>query len=457
MLSKMALPISHMILTAEQAMKQKIELFEFRATHDALTGLPNRTLFYEHLGQTILAGQRDRKPAALLIMDLNRFKEINHTLGHRIGDLLLQQVGPRMQGALKKSDMLARLGGDEFAVLLDVEGAEQATLIARNILKALEEPFVLDGLVLDIQASIGIALFPEHGPNADTLIQRADVAMYVAKRANSGYAVYDSAQDQNSPRRLALMGELRRAIVEDQLFLHYQPKIDLRTGRISGVEALVRWQHPRFGIILPDQFIPLAEQNGLIMPLTLWVLHEALRQCRKWHQAGLELSLAANLSVHNLQSPALPDQVAGLLETCGVAPASLGLEITESSIMADPTRAMEVLKRMSNMGLQFSIDDFGTGYSSLAYLKKLPVDEIKIDKSFVMNMALEEDDVVIVRSTIELGHNLGLKVVAEGVENQEIKDKLTMLGCDAAQGYYISRPLPAEELTLRLKKSAQGS
>jgi len=423
---------------------------------DALVESPSRRLFYHHLQQSIAAGERENKSLALLIMDLDRFREVNHTLGYKVGDLLLQQIGPRVQSVLKKSDLLMRLGGDEFAVLMHATGADRATMVAREILRLLEEPFLLEGLNLDIQASIGIAFFPDHSSNADTLIQRADVAMYAAKTNRSGYAVYTAEQDANNPRRLALMGELRRAIVDNQLFLLYQPKIDLQTGQIAGVEALARWRHPRLGVLLPDQFIPLAERTGLIMPLTLWVLHEALRQCHKWHQAGLKLNVAANISMLNLQSRALPDQVAGLLRAWEVPPSSFGLEITESMIMADPARTMEILKRMSEMGLQFSIDDFGTGYSSLAYLKKLPVDEIKIDKSFVINMATQEDDIVIVRSTIDLGHNLGLKVVAEGVENQATKEKLALLGCDAAQGFHLSYPLPADELSRRLKDAPQG-
>ncbi|TMA12992.1 MAG: EAL domain-containing protein, partial [Deltaproteobacteria bacterium] len=323
-------------------------------------------------------------------------------------------------------------------------------MVARDILKVLEEPFVLEGLKLDIQASIGIVFFPDHGSNADTLIQRADVAMYAAKASRNGYTIYTPDQDQSNPGRLVLMGDLRRAIVDDQLFLLYQPKIDLQTGQVTGVEALARWRHPQLGTILPDQFIPLAERTGLIMPLTLWVLHEALRQSRRWHEAGIELNVSANISMLNLQSRALPDQVAGLLKSCEVPPSSFGLEITESTIMADPMRTMEIVKRMSDMGLQFSIDDFGTGYSSLAYLSKLPIDELKIDKSFVINMTTQKEDIVIVRSTIDLAHNLGLKIVAEGVENEATKEKLTLLGYDAAQGFHLSRPISADDITKRL-------
>lgn len=412
---------------------------------------PHRKLFYGHLQQAITCGMQEGRSLALLVMDLDRFREVNHTLGHHIGDLLLQQVGPRIQTLLGKHDMLMRLGGDEFGVLIQAADPDRATTAAHEILKVLEEPFVLEGLKLDIQASIGIVVFPEHGSNANILMQRADVAMYAAKARKSGYAIYAPEQDQNSPYRLALAGDLRRAIVKDQLFLLYQPKINLQTGQIAGVEALVRWNHPRLGILQPDQFVPLAEKTGLIMPLTLWVLHEALRQCYNWRQGGIELDVAANISMLNLQSQALPEQVAGLLRNCDVPPSSFGLEITESTIMADPVRTMAIVKQMSEMGLKFAIDDFGTGYSSLAYLSKLPIDEIKIDKSFVINMATQEDDTVIVRSTIDLAHNLGLKVVAEGVENQATKDKLALLGCDAAQGFHMGRPISADEVTRQLK------
>lgn len=412
---------------------------------------PRRRLFYRQLQRAIACALQEHKDLALLVMDLDRFREVNHALGHQIGDLLLEQVGCRICRILDRNDVLIRLGGDEFGVLVRGADSDRVTQVAREILKVLEEPFVLQGLKLDIQASIGIVSFPEHGSNADILMQRADVAMYAAKTNKSGYSFYAVEQDQNNPGRLTLMGDLRRAIVEDQLFLLYQPKINLQTGQITGVEALVRWRHPRLGVLLPDHFIGLAEKTGLIMPLTLWVLHEALRQCHAWHQAGVKTNVAANISMLDLQSRALPDQVAGLLQAWNVPPCSLGLEITESTIMADPTRTMEIIKRMSEMGLQFAIDDFGTGYSSLAYLSKLPIDEIKIDKSFVINMATQEDDSVIVRSTIDLAHNLGLKVVAEGVENQATKEKLAKLGCDAAQGFHMSRPLPPDELTRQFK------
>ncbi|MCG3114500.1 MAG: EAL domain-containing protein [Candidatus Manganitrophus sp. SA1] len=416
------------------------------AYYDTLTDLPNRTLLQDRLQQAILAAKRDKKTLALLVMDLDRFKEINNILGHHYGDLVLQQVGPRLREVLRESDTVARLGGDEFAVLLLSIGLDGAILTAEKILRHFLTPFVVDCLSLEVGTSIGISLFPEHGDDANTLLRRADMAMYEAKQQSTGYAVYSPQHERHNSSHLILMGDLRHAIDRNELFLQYQPKIDLRNRSIIGVEALVRWQHPSRGTVPPDQFIPLSEQGGLIKPLTLWVLKAALSQCHAWHQAGLKLSVAVNLSARNLQDPQLPDQVARLLQAYDLGPGWLHLEITESVIMADPTRAMEILNQLSKMEVHLSIDDFGTGYSSLGYLKKLPVDEIKIDKSFVKEMAVEKDDAMIVRSTIDLAHNLGLKVVAEGIETQEIYDRLVALGCDAAQGYYISRPVSPADL-----------
>lgn len=436
--------------------KRSEEMIKHMAYYDTLTDLPNRTLLHDRLQQAILARENDRTPLALLLMDLNRFKEVNETLGHHHGDFLLQQVGPRLRRVLPESSIIARLGGDEFAMLLPGTGREEAAGAAHRILKALEEPFILGVLTIDMGASIGIALWPDHGEEAYTLLQRADIAMYMAKQSHNGYTVYDSERDQTSPRRLALMGELRHAIDDDQLFPLFQPKINLQTGRAVGVETLARWRHPNFGVVPPDQFIPLAEQTGLIKPVTSWVLAAALRQCRLWLEAGLEFSVAVNLSVRNLLDPHLPNQVGELLKGCGVAPQFLIFEITESTIMADPAHALEILSELRKLGIGFSIDDFGTGYSSLGYLKKLAVDEIKIDKSFVKEMAQNEDDTAIVRSTIDLAHNLGLKVVAEGVEDQETWKRLVSLGCDAAQGYYFSRPIAAPELTQWMTESRWG-
>jgi diguanylate cyclase (GGDEF)-like protein len=432
-------------------------LNEHQATHDMLTDLPNRVLFRERVERAIEYARERRLMTAVMIIDLDRFKDINDTLGHHNGDLLLQQVGPRLREALEEGGTIARLGGDEFGVLLsDVWDRMAAGDAAERIHKALEQPFIVDGLSLDVEASIGIALFPESGQEVDGLIQRADLAMYVAKAGRQGYEIYAPQFDQYSATRLALLGELRRAIEEGQLVLHYQPKVHFRTGIVEGVEALVRWQHPERGLIFPDEFIPFAEHTTLIRPLAHFVLDHALRQCRAWRRSGLDVSVAVNLSVRNLLDLSLPDEVARLLSKWELPPGALDLEITESTIMAEPMRAMEVLTRLSEMGVGLSLDDFGTGYSSLAYLRRLPVDEIKIDKSFVLNMASDEDDASIVRSTIDLGHNLGLRVVAEGVENGQIWNQLARLGCDVAQGYYLSRPVPAERLSEWLEAASDA-
>jgi diguanylate cyclase (GGDEF)-like protein len=426
---------------------------ERQALHDGLTGLPNRTLLHDRTGQAIRAADRELAPAALALIDLDRFKEVNDTLGHHYGDQLLIQVGKRLRATVRQVDSVARLGGDEFAVLLPrIETAEGAVAVASKLQAALEEPFVLEGLTLDVEASIGLVLYPDHGNDADELLQHADIAMYVAKETHAGFMLFDPKLDQHSPRRLTLLGELRRAIDQQQLVLHYQPKVDAHTGQVLGVEALVRWQHPEHGLIPPGEFIPLAERTGLITPLTHYVLDAALRQCRTWRQAGHELSVAVNVSARCLLDLAFPDEVAGLLATWEVPARLLLVEITESTIMADPVHALEILGRLNAMGVQLAIDDFGTGYSSMAYLKNLPLDELKVDRSFVSQVTSSTRDAVIVRSTVDLGRNLGLRVVAEGVEDQTTWQQLDALGCDAIQGYYVSRPVPPEELIAWLER-----
>ena len=422
--------------------KQAEAALEHQALHDALTDLPNRVLLHDRLQQAIRSADRTRASVALLVMDLDRFKEVNDTFGDHTGDQLLEQLGQRLGGVLRGSDTIARLGGDEFAVLLPTATLAEAQQIAARLLQVLEQPFSLGGLQLEIDASIGIALAPEHGHDADTLLRRADVAMYVAKRGNAGHAVYTADQDQHSPMRLALVSELRRAIEQNELSLYFQPKVDLQSGSVTCAEALVRWQHPRHGMLSPDVFVPVAEQTGLIRPLARWVLDAALRQCNRWRRQGLDLAVAVNLSMRNLHDPEVVDTIRQLLSRWGIPPAHLVVEITESSLMADAERALEVLGRLRTMGVGVSIDDFGTGYSSLAYLKRLPVDELKIDKSFVAHIASDGNDAAIVRSTIGLAHDLGLAVVAEGIEDQATWDYLAGLRCDVAQGYFISRPLP---------------
>jgi diguanylate cyclase (GGDEF)-like protein len=420
------------------------ERLQYLAYSDPLTELPNRALLQDRLQQAIVTSHRDGEPLSLLMLDLDRFKEVNDALGHHIGDLLLHQVGQRMSAVLRESDTAARFGGDEFAILLPTTNAEGATIAARKILTAIERPFVIQGLDLDVRASIGIALASGQA-TANDLLRQADVAMFLAKDANSGYAIYTPEFDRHSPQRLALISDLRQAIERRQLSLHYQPKVDLRTGRVIGTEALVRWTHPVHGMILPSRFIGLAEQIGFITPLTFWVLEEALRQCSRWREEGLGVTVAVNLSAGSLQEASLDDQLAEVIRECHADPSWLELEITESVVMSDPTRAMEILTRLHRMGLQLTIDDFGIGHSSLSYLKRLPVRGMKIDQSFVMEMGRHDD--VIVRSAIELAHNLGLQVVAEGVEHREIWNRLIVLGCDAAQGNYVSDPLEPEKIS----------
>ena len=426
-----------------------------QALSDALTGLPNRALLHDRTGQAIRQADRELSPTALLLIDLDRFKEFNDTLGHHYGDQLLVQVGQRLQAALRQVDTVARLGGDEFAVLLPrIASVEGAVAVARKLQAALEEPFPLDGLTVDVEASIGVALYPEHGNDPEELLQRADIAMYTAKESHAGFVLFDPKQDQHSPKRLALLGELRRALEQRQLLLHYQPKVDAHTGRVLGVEALVRWQHPDHGLVPPGEFIPLAERTGLITPLTHYVLDEALRQCRQWHDAGHELTVAVNVSARRLLDLQFPDEVADLLSRHQVPTRLLVVELTESTIMADPVHALEVLSRLNAMGVHLSIDDFGTGYSSMAYLKSLPVHELKVDRSFVSQMISNSNDAVIVHSTVDLGRNLGLRVVAEGVEDALTLQQLDLLGCHAVQGYHISRPVAADELISWLERKA---
>lgn len=425
--------------------RARIEELQHRALYDGLTDLPNRVLLLDRLQQTILIATREREEAALLLMDLDGFKHVNDALGHHYGDLLLQQIGPRLQGVLRDSDTVARLGGDEFAVLLPSTGIGGASLVARKILEALEAPFLVEGQALIVGASIGIAIFPEHGSDSQSLMRRADVAMYLAKRTSSGHAVYASDQDQYSAHRLALLGQLRQGIEHGELVLHYQPQVDLRTQQARGVEALLRWMHPQRGLLSPDEFIPLAENSELIRSVSMSVLEAALRRSHDWRQQGVDLRVAVNLSARNLLDLYLPDAIADLLRRYEVDSSCLELEITESAIMVDQDRAMEVLRGLHEMGIALAIDDFGTGYSSLAYLRQLPVSAIKIDRSFVIEMGADENNAAIVRSTVDLGHNLGLTVVAEGVEDQRCWDQLASLGCDVAQGYFISRALPEAE------------
>ncbi|MEK7207619.1 MAG: EAL domain-containing protein [Pseudomonadota bacterium] len=424
------------------------------AMHDALTGLPNRTLLHDRLQQALQSASRHSIGLALIMMDLDRFKEINDTLGHQVGDDILRQVSQRLTYIVRPTDTVARLGGDEFAVLLPQADAVYANHVAQKILLALKKVFDLGHHSLYIGSSLGVALFPEHGDDAETLTRHADVAMYNAKRLNSGCTFYNPQQDTHSVERLALEKDLHDAIQEHGLDLNYQPLFDLRTGELVCVEALLRWKHPEHGMISPEKIITIAEQTGQIKALTNWVLNTAIYQCYDWRRKGIEVRLSINLSVWNLHDPELVTTIREAVDTLGIPPSKLELEITESAMMADTDLAIMVLGELHDMGISLAIDDFGTGFSSLAYLKKLPVDKLKIDKSFVMGMSEDDDDVTIVRSTIELAHNLGLKVVAEGIESEAIVKLLQQWGCDFGQGYYFSRPVPLADLQRLLQQKA---
>jgi diguanylate cyclase (GGDEF)-like protein/PAS domain S-box-containing protein len=416
--------------------------------YDSLTGLPNRRLLTERLTAALDAAGPDGGHTGLLLIDLNRFKEVNDTLGHASGDQLLAQIGPRLiTAALRQDDTVARLSGDEFAVLLPrLAGIEDAMAVAHRVLTSLHTPFTVDGTVVDLAASIGVALAPDHTCDANELLQHADVAMYEAKENAAGVVLFAPADDP-TPTRFGLLGELRRALDGDELVVYYQPKIDMGTGGLHGVEALVRWLHPERGVIPPDEFIPIAEKTGVIHRLTTRVLDLALAQTRVWADAGLHVPVAVNVSARCLQDPDLPARVLAALARHDVPVSLLRLEITESAIMADPSRALTILRALADAGIGLSLDDFGTGYSSMSYLRKLPVDELKVDRSFVQDLTGERADAVLVRSAVDLGHNLGLSVVAEGVEDVPTLTALHRLGCDVAQGYHFARPMPPEEFS----------
>ena len=430
---------------------------EHIAMHDSLTSLPNRALLMDRLNQAIENAQRRQRNLALLMLDLDRFKEINDTLGHQTGDALLQQVGARLRGVLRDSDTVARLGGDEFAILLVSVNESNALLIAAAIHEALEKVYEVYEHSLYVGVSLGIAIFPQHGETAETLLQHADVAMYMAKRTNNGITLYDTTRDQHSVSQLSVLSELRGATEREEFYLLYQPKLSMRTGTVTSVEALVRWRHPVHGVVMPDDFISTAEQTGLIKRLSPWLLDHALQDCRRLHQAGYPVSVSVNLSVWDIQDGSLASTLRTLLQKSGVKAEFLMLEITERVMMAEPERAREILKEIDAMGVKIAIDDFGTGFSSLMYLKQLPVDTLKIDKSFVMDMLKDESNSAIVHSIIELAHNLGLDVIAEGVENDQTWSWLKRWQCDFAQGYYISHPLSYEDLEKYLQTAAQNN
>jgi len=437
-------------ITRQKAAERSRELFERQSRrqtlHDSLTGLPSRVLFRESVAQAI----NGEAELAVLVMNLDRFKEVNDTLGRETGDGLLQEVGDRLRNVLREGDSVARLESDEFAVLVPEASRAQALEVINRVRGAIDPPFQLEGLALHMELSIGIACYPRDGLDADSLLRCADTAMYVAKDTKLGHAFYDASVDTRASKRLALIGELRRAIDEHELVLHWQPKLAVRGGHVLGVEALVRWQDPERGLVMPDEFIPAARETSIIKAVTQMVLEEAARQWRAWADEGRNLPVAVNLSMRDLVDPGLPGEIAMLLSRWRMPAAMLKLEVTETSIFSDPHRTEDVLERLGAMGLRLSVDDFGTGCSSLASLKRLPIDEIKIDGSFVSAMSARDEDEIIVRSMIELAHSLGLSVVAEGVEKRAVIERLAELGCDVAQGYYLCRPVPSEELAIWL-------
>ncbi len=437
-LGQLAAAFNHM--TARIAERE--ERIRHQAQHDAVTGLPNRTLFEQSVRETIATLARDSAGCSVVLVYIDRFADIRNTLGHEVSDRLIRHVGDRLRAVIKQTDTLARLATDEFVLLTLGTEEDAMRVIVERLLGVFEAPFSIDGVTIDVNAHLGVACYPVHGEDADTLLKRADVAISSARRSLRRYAVYDAQNDIFTRRRLSLMSELRQGLERNELQLYYQPLIDLASDRATHVEALVRWQHPTNGFLPPDDFIPLAEQSGNIQRLTAWCLERAIEQCSAWRQAGIALTVAVNLSARDLPNRRLPGLIAELLHRNDAQPHWLTLEITESALMQEPEQALQVLRSLKDMGMRLAIDDFGTGYSSMAYLKKLPVDELKIDKSFVLGLASSAEDEIIVRSIIDLGHNLGLKVTAEGVEDEAALEILRRYGCDKTQGYLFSRPQP---------------
>ena len=425
---------------------------EHQALHDSLTNLPNRLMLHERVKQVLAEGNS----VALLLLDIDNFKEINDTFGHRIGDALLGQVGPRLRNNLQADDLIARLGGDEFAILLPNADAGRAMKVADTLLRV-ERPFVIDGHPFEMTASIGIAVFPQHGSTAETLLRRADVAMYVAKRSGNSYSLYRPEDDPYDASRLVLQADLRRAIAQREIILYYQPQVSMTTGEVTGLEALARWRHAQRGWVPPAEFIPVAERMGLIKPLTACLVELAARQMVAWQKSGIAIPVAVNVSMRNLLDPRFPMTLSDVLIATGAEARKMKLEITESALMTEPARVLETMNQLRALGFGFSIDDFGTGYSSLAYLQRLPVEEIKIDRSFVSALSTDPGNAAIVRATIELAASLGLNVVAEGVEDEATWQSLSRLGCAMAQGYLLSRPMPAAEVEGWLSEWSRSS
>ncbi len=418
---------------------------QYRSLHDQLTELPNRALLNDRIGCCIRTSKRRKEPFAILLLDLVRFKDINESFGHSLGDFLLQDVSKRLANIVRGSDTLSRFGGDEFVMVLPHTNVAQAVQVSLKIASSMEEPFQVEEHDINLDISIGIVVYPEGGQDSVTLLRHAETAICEAQRNEVVYYVFDPSQDSSTWNRLVMVGELREALSDNQLVLHYQPKVSLKGNKIIGVEALCRWNHPDRGEILPDNFIPLIEQAGLSKPFSNWVIDTALEQTAKWSKKGIQIKMSVNLSVKNLHDHWFPNDVENLLKKWGVHPSQLILEITESSMMVDQEKVNEIVRQLKRLGLNLSIDDFGTGYSSLSYLRKFPAKEIKIDKSFVMDMLQNEGNAVIVRSTIEMAQDIGCNVVAEGVENEETMKLLASLGCDTIQGFHVCKPISAED------------
>jgi diguanylate cyclase (GGDEF)-like protein len=439
---------THSLQEATSELAEKQAENEYQALHDSLTGMPNRMLFQHKLVEAIAEGRRTGETLAVMLIDLDHFKEINDTLGHHFGDLLLQEIGPRLSSVLRENDLMARLGGDEFGIVLpELPSDDVAMRIADRLLEELETPVSVEGLALDVSGSVGIALFPSQANDAEALLRRADVAMYSAKENGGGYELYADDMDRHNPARLTLIGQVRPALEAGEFSMYYQPKVRLSDGRAAGAEGLIRWEHPSLGLLSPDEFIPLVEKTVLLRPLTHYVIERVLQHWREWADMGIRIPIAVNVSPRSLLDQELPEQVETELRRWDVPPAFLRLELTESFMVGDSGRSSQVLDALADVGVGLSIDDFGTGYSSLSHLKRLPIEEIKIDRSFVMQMHVDANDFMIVRATVDLGRNLGLRVVAEGVEDLATFDRLAEFGCDEAQGYYISHPLSAVEFT----------
>jgi diguanylate cyclase (GGDEF)-like protein len=442
----LAYEASAMVMDQTQELRDKADSFEKQArhsiTHDLLTDMPNKELFYDRVEQLIVS-PRGQSAFSVLLVEVSNYKEISDTLGRNSSDSLIKQVAVRLESAFPSPVTIARLENHTFSMLITEQLSEKKVLdLAESVHRVLHDVFYIEQIKVSAQANIGIVHFPLHGTDVDTLVQRAGIALYMAQNSNKGSAVYDSSFDAHSPKQLTLMSDLSHALENQELELYYQPKIKVSDGSISGAEALVRWNHPKHGLLGPDLFIPLMERTRLIQGLTLWVIQEGFAQCAKWHKQGLDIILSINLSAKDLNNPELPDLISGIKGATGINPVWITLEITESSIMTDPDAAMEIIKRIHDMGFQFSIDDYGTGYSSLSYLKSLPLKELKIDRSFVSDILRDESDAVIVNATINLAHNLGLEVTAEGVEDQETLELLKEEGCDLAQGFHLGKPMP---------------